>query len=241
MSPAIPFYTHILIFIICGILTWFIFYALNYALNEIKAIQITRKKYFLFTALIISGWLAITAFIALNGTLLDFVSVPPKIILLIIPPVLAISYLSNSERVNKLIESIPVSWFVYIQSFRILLELMLWLLFISNVIPVQMTFEGLNYDVLTGLSAPLIGYYCLTINKWPRIAAVLWNIAGLLLVTNIFIVSVLSTPTPMRQFFNEPANTMIAYFPNVWIAAFIVPFAYFMHILSLKQIIKFGK
>lgn len=241
MNPEIPFYTHILVLLICGILLWFIFYSLNYALNKIKAIRITRKKYFIFTALIISGWLAITSVIAFNGTLLDFSSTPPKIILLVIPPVLAISYLSNSERVNRLIEVIPSSWLVYIQSFRIIMELLLWFLFISKVIPVQMTFEGLNYDVLTGLSAPLIGYYCLTLNKWPRIAAVLWNFAGLLLVTNIFIVSVLSAPTPMRQFLNEPANTMIAYFPYVWIAAFIVPFAYFMHILSLKQIIKFGK
>lgn len=241
MNPSIPFYTDIIMYIITGILVWFIFYSLNYALNEIKAIQIIRKKYFIMTALIISGWLIITAVTAFNGTLLDFTSAPPKIILLIIPPVLAISYLSNSTRVNKLIEVIPSSWFVYIQSFRVLMELLLWLLYTAGVIPVQMTFEGLNYDVLTGLSAPLIGYYCLTVNKWPRITAVLWNIAGLLLVTNIFIVSVISTPSPMRQFFNEPANTMIAYFPNVWIAAFIVPFAYFIHILSLKQIIKFNK
>lgn len=241
MNPSTPFYTDIITFIICGILIWFIFYSLNYALNEIKALQLTRKKYFIITALIISGWLTVTAVIAFNGTLLDFTSTPPKLILLIIPPVLAIIYLSNSQRVNSLIEIIPSSWFVYIQSFRILMELLLWMLFAKNIIPVQMTFEGLNYDVLTGLSAPLIGYYCLTLNKWPRIAAVLWNIAGLLLVTNIFIISVLSTPTPMRQFLNEPANTMIAYFPNVWIAAFIVPFAYFIHILSLKQLIKFGK
>lgn len=241
MNPSIPLYSDILILIITGILIWFIFFSLNFALNEIKAIQITFKKYFIITAIIISGWLLLTAIIAFDGTLLDFTSTPPKIILLIIPPVLAISYLSSSARVNKLIEVIPVSWFVYIQSFRVLIELLLWLLYISNIIPVQMTFKGLNFDILTGLSAPLIGYYCLSVNKWPRVTAVLWNFAGLILVTNIFIVSVLSTPTPMRQFFNEPANTMIAYFPNVWIAAFIVPFAFFMHILSIKQIVKFGK
>jgi hypothetical protein len=119
-----------------------------------------------------------------------------------------------------------------------LVELALWLLFINNIIPVQMTFEGLNYDILIGLSALLIGYYSLSISKWPRVVALLWNFAGLLLVTNIFIIALLSTPSPLRQFFNEPANTVIAYFPFVWIAAFIVPFAYLMHILSIKQIIR---
>lgn len=104
-----------------------------------------------------------------------------------------------------------------------------------------MTFEGLNYDILTGLSAPLVAYYALSQNKWPRITAVLWNLAGLLLVTNIFLVAFLSTPGPLRQFFNEPPNTLVAYFPYVWLPAFIVPFAYLMHILSIKQIVKFNK
>ncbi|HWA06781.1 MAG TPA: hypothetical protein VG961_09550, partial [Ignavibacteria bacterium] len=138
-------------------------------------------------------------------------------------------------------KEIPSSWLVYIQSFRVLMELVLWLLFIKNIIPVQMTFEGINYDILIGTSAPLVGYYALSRNKWPRVTALLWNFAGLLLVTNIFIVAFLSAPTPLRQFFNEPSNTIVAYFPFVWIPAFIVPFAYFMHILSIKQIIKFSK
>jgi hypothetical protein len=32
---------------------------------------------------------------------------------------------------------------------------------------------------------------------------------------------------------------MAAYFPFVWIAAFIVPFAFLMHVLSIKQIMRY--
>ena len=241
MNPNIPFYIDVVLYIIVAVIIGFVFYSLRYSLTAINADDIKKKKYYALTAVLITGWLITSALVAFNGTLHDFTSTPPKLMLIVIPPVLAISYLSSSTRVNALIKEIPSSWLVYIQSFRILMELLLWLVFIRNVIPVQMTFEGVNYDILTGLSAPLIGYYCLRVNKWPRITAVLWNMAGLLLVTNIFIVALLSTPGPMRQFFNEPANTAVAYFPFVWVPAFVVPFAYLMHILSLKQILKFNK
>ena len=241
MNPYVPFYTDALLFLVLLIIIAFVFYSLKFALHSMNATAIKIKKYFIVTAVIIIGWLITSAMIAFNGTLLDFTSTPPKLMLVVLPPVLAISYLSSSTRVNSIIQEIPSSWLVYIQSFRILVEIFLWMLFARNIIPVQMTFEGSNYDILIGFSAPLIAYFSLSQNKWPRIVAVLWNFAGLLLVTNIFMVAFLSTPGPMRQFFNEPPNTLVAYFPYVWLPAFIVPFAYLMHILSLKQILKFNK
>ncbi len=241
MNPNVPFYIDAVLFIVVIIIVLFIFYSLKHALHSMDAPASKIKKYYIVTAVIITGWLVTSAMIAFNGTLFDFTSTPPKLMLIVLPPVLAISYLSSSTRVNALIQEIPSSWLIYIQSFRIPVEIFLWMLYARTIIPVQMTFEGLNYDILTGLSAPLVAYYALSQNKWPRIVAVLWNYAGLLLVTNIFLIAFLSTPGPMRQFFNEPPNTIVAYFPFVWLPAFIVPFAYLMHILSIKQIIKFNK
>ncbi len=238
MNPNIPFYITALLFLIVGLILYSIFYAVNYGLNKQEIPKPKKTRALIMTGVLLIGWLAVTAVVALRGSLLDFTSTPPRIITLIIPPVLTIIYLSNSVRVNNLLEVIPASWLVYVQSFRILMELFLWLMFMQNIIPKQMTFEGINYDVLAGLSAPLIAYYSLSEGKWPRIVAILWNIAGFLLVANITIVSILSAPGPLRQFFNEPSNTMVAYFPFVWVAAFIVPFAFLMHVLSVKQIIR---
>ncbi len=238
MNPQVPFYIEALLFLITAIIVTFILYSVRFALKSMNADKSKRFKTLLVTSLLILSWLVISSLIAFNGTLFDFTSTPPKLLLILIPPVLAISYISSSKRVNALIDEIPPSWLIYIQSFRILMELLLWLLFIKQIIPVQMTFEGINYDILTGLSAPLIAYYVFSEMKWPKVTALLWNFAGLLLVTNIFLVAFLSTPSPMRQFLNEPANTIVAYFPFVWIPAFIVPFAYLMHVLSIKQIFR---
>ena len=236
MNPTIPFYITGLILLIVLALLFCIFYALNFAF---KKLEIKKKNPVLvLTFCALFAWLIYSSAAAFNGTLLDFSSTPPKIFLIVIPASLIVIYLSISTNVNRLLTVIPAEWLVYVQSFRILMELGLWLLYTRKIIPVQMTFEGLNYDILIGLSALLIGYYTLVTEKWPRIIALLWNFAGLLLVTNIFIVSFLSTPSPLRQFFNEPANTIVSYFPFVLIPAFIVPFAYLMHILSIKQIIR---
>ena len=238
MNPQVPFYIEALLYLILAVIIFFIYYSLKHALTLMNADKSKRVKTYLVTSILISVWLVISALTALNGTLHDFTTTPPRLLLVVIPPVLAIIYISSSKRINAIIKEIPPEWFLYIQSFRVLMEVLLWLLFLKNIIPVQMTFEGINYDILIGLSAPLVAYYALSVNKWPRITALLWNLAGLLLVTNIFLVAMLSTPSPMRQFFNEPAKTLVAYFPFVWIPAFIVPFAYLMHVLSIKQLLK---
>ncbi|NTV63491.1 MAG: hypothetical protein HGA65_08145, partial [Oscillochloris sp.] len=50
-----------------------------------------------------------------------------------------------------------------------------------------------------------------------------WNIAGLALLLNIVVISVLAMPTPFRAFPDGPANTVIATPPYVWLPAFLVP------------------
>ena len=69
-----------------------------------------------------------------------------------------------------------------------------------------------------------------SIDRGLRIAA------GLLLLANIVVVAILSAPLPFRQFFNEPANTVIADFPWVWLPGVLVPVAYALHLLSWRQV-----
>jgi hypothetical protein len=121
------------------------------------------------------------------------------------------------------------------------MEIVLWLTFVDNIIPIQMTFEGLNYDILVGLTAPVVACFCFTIKKWSRTVAIIWNFFGLALLLNIVVISVLSAPVPFRVFMNEPANTFVAQLPFVWLPAFVVPVAYWMHILSLKQLLTANK
>ena len=48
-------------------------------------------------------------------------------------------------------------------------------------------------------------------------------------------------PTPVRQFMNEPANTIIATFPLIWLPGVLVPFALVGHVLGLRQLARLNQ
>jgi hypothetical protein len=56
----------------------------------------------------------------------------------------------------------------------------------------------------------------------------------MVLLLNIVVIAILSMPTPLRHFHNEPANTFIAYFPYIWLPAFLVQVALFGHLLVFR-------
>ena len=119
-----------------------------------------------------------------------------------------------------------------LQVFRGFVEVLLWLLFVQNLLPEQMTFEGRNWDILSGLTAFLAARFLLT-SKWWMI---IWNLLGLGLLINIVTIAILSMPTPIRVFNNEPANTIVTQFPFVFLPTFLVPLAYLLHFMSLRKL-----
>jgi hypothetical protein len=85
------------------------------------------------------------------------------------------------------------------QVFRVPVEWVLFALHRDGVAPVQMSFEGWNFDVLTGLSAPFVAWLAAR-GVVGRRGLLAWNCAGLALLANIVGIAVLSTPTPLRAF-----------------------------------------
>jgi len=63
-----------------------------------------------------------------------------------------------------------------------------------------------------------------------------WNIVGTLLLANILTVAILSAPTPLRVFHNEPANVWIADAPWVWLPSVFVLAAILGHVLVYRRL-----
>ena len=186
------------------------------------------------TALAVDGWLGVTAVLAAAGLFTDFSRIPPRIVVALAPPLLVIIWLCRSAAVGRLLDEIPAAWLVYPQAFRILMELILWQLYVAGAIPAIMTFEGRNVDILVGLTAPLIAWRCLA---GRARAAVWWNVAGILILLNVVVHAQLSTPT-FRVFITQPPVTFIAYVPWIWLPAFLVPLAWALHALSIRQLLR---
>ncbi len=196
-----------------------------------------RNRVVTATALGLAAWLAFTAALALTGLAGDFSAFPPPVMpLVLLPPLVASLVLTFSGKFGAVLRHVPVQWLLYLQSFRVAVEVLLWALHGQGLVPVQMTFEGLNFDVLTGLTAPLAAYLLTARPRWRRPILLGWNVMGLALLITIVVISILSLPTPLRAFPNEPANTIVTRFPFIWLPGFLVPLAYTLHFFALRKI-----
>lgn len=217
-------------------LLYFLIRGLKHAFSKLAFSQNKQRKLLYFTSAGLTCWLGILTALSFLGIFEDFSILPPRIFIATIPAIVFITSLLFSKAFFRVIAQIPPAWLIYIQSFRIVLELVLWMGLLAGFVPFQMTFEGLNFDIVVGITALMGGFVFFARGRFRQLEAFIWNLFGIMLLINIVTIAVLSTPSPFRVFFNEPANTFIAYFPFIWIPGFLVPFALAMHLFSLKQI-----
>jgi uncharacterized membrane protein YhdT len=193
-----------------------------------------KKRIFNGTLISLIGWAVATFVLSWSGFLSDFSTFPPKMTIILVIPLITIIWTVRTKEVKEILLHTPPESIIWIQSFRIVVEILIWRLFVDNLAPIQMTFEGRNFDILSGLTALVVAY--LVANKKISSKLVIaWNFACLALLLNIVTIAILSMPTPFRIFMNEPSNTIVARFPIVWLPALLVPLAYGLHFLSLRQ------
>lgn len=123
---------------------------------------------------------------------------------------------------------------VVFQAFRIPVELLLHRLYVEGTIPVQMTYAGINFDIVSGITAALLGIWLLRGGATPRWLLWGWNCLGLGLLLTIVVVAILSTPAPFRQFTDGPANRLPGMFPYVWLPTVLVQSALAGHLLVFR-------
>jgi len=183
------------------------------------------------------GWLAVTGSLAIKGFFGEWGRLPPRLLPAALVPVIGgLLFLSYSRQTRALLASTPLQWPIYLQSFRILMEIILWLLYVQHRAPAIMTFEGRNVDILVGLTAIPVAYFCFVRKAWPRQVALWWNAISVLVLLNVVVHAQLSTPSPFRVFLTDPPVTFIGEWPYIWLPGFLVPLAWLLHAASIIQI-----
>ena len=202
--------------------------------NLEKSIQ---NKLFFGTVFILVTWIGFLTILSINGFFTDFSKLPPRPALAMLLPLPIIMLIAFSKTGTRLLQTVPSHWLVFMQSFRIVVELLLLFAFMAGKLPVQMTFEGKNFDVVTGVLALPVGYLLARKKSYASKLGIAFNIVGIILLVNILVIAVLSMPTSIRYFMNEPSNTLVGQFPFILLPGVLVPIAYTMHIFSLRQLL----
>ena len=100
-------------------------------------------------------WL-LQSLVALRGFYLVTDSWPPRLLLVLLPSALVIATLFLTTAGRRFLDGLQLDRLTLLHLVRIPVELVLWRLFLHRAVPQLMTFEGRNWDILLGLSAPII-------------------------------------------------------------------------------------
>jgi hypothetical protein len=212
-----------LLFIITALIAMLLFYLAS-----------NRNKF--IVGLII--FLAITqALLASTGFFLNSVSMPPRLFFVIGPSLLLIIICFSTSKGSTFLNQLNYTTLNLIHLLRIPVEICLFYLFGLGLVPESMTFEGRNFDILSGLTAPFIVYFGYYKKILSNKVLLLWNLVCLGLVLQVVITGVLSAPSPVQQFSFEQPNIAVLVFPYVWLPGMIVPLVLFTHLASIRKIL----
>jgi hypothetical protein len=183
--------------------------------------------------LIAIGWLLLQAIVALTGFYTDTSALPPRMILLVMPPMILIVVLFVTKKGRSFIQSIKLEWLVLASIIRLPVEFVLLWLAIQGVVPYLMTFEGSNFDIISGITAPLVWYFMFYKKHFNRSIFIAWNLLCIGLLLNVVIRALLSVPTPFQKFAFSQPNIGILYYPYVWLPGFLVPLVLFAGLVGI--------
>ena len=193
-----------------------------------------KSKIFLLIAFL---WMSFQMILGLTEFYLDGLSLPPRFLLLLLPPILLAIAMFTTKKGKIFIETLYLKQLTLIQTIRAGLEIILFDLYLAKAVPEIMTFEGRNFDIISGLTAPVVYYYGFIKKSMNRTAMITWNVISLALALNIVFTAILSAQTPFQQFGFEQPNIAVAYFPFNWLPSVVVPILLFSQLVSIRQLL----
>jgi hypothetical protein len=188
--------------------------------------------------LIIAVWMIFQSLIAATGFFAVVDTVPPRLMILIALPLAGIATTFFTRKGRSLIDSFDIKTLTFLHTIRIAIEMVLFWLFINKTIPQLMTFEGRNFDLLSGISAPLVYYFGFVKRKLAPKQILVWNFICLAILLFTVSNAIFSAPTPFQKFAFDQPTIAVLYFPFVWLPGIVVPLVVFSHLITIRALMK---
>ena len=231
MSPDLSTLAFVIIpVLLAAALTWGVA-AASRRLGESRA---TRRRAVTVTVVGSIAWMSATWIAAASGALRQWQATPPPFAVMV-AGIFALSVaIACTPYGRRLATGLPLWALVAVQGFRLPLELAMHEMYERGVMPVQMSYEGVNYDIFTGTTALVVAAIVKRGGR-GRVTVALWNVLGLALLLNVMTVGILSTPR-FGYFGPGRLNEWVADPPYVWLPAVMVLAALAGHLLIFRAL-----
>lgn len=187
--------------------------------------------------LFVLGWTALQVALGLAGFYQDTVSLPPRtMVLAVLPTVIGIVVLFNTASGRAAVDRLDLRTLTWLHLIRIPVEVVLWLLVHRQLLSESMSVGGTNFDVLSGLSAPVVALLAFRNGQVNRRLLRIWNWICLLLLANVVITASLAIPSPIQQHSFDQPNIAVLYFPFNLLPSVVVPLVLLAHLAALRRL-----
>ncbi len=183
-------------------------------------------------------WAGIAGVLASSGVLARFDARPQPMAMFMVAVLIVGAATGASSWGAVIAARAPLFAIVLSQAFRLPLELAMHDAATRGIMPVELSFAGYNFDIVTGALAVVVGGLAV-FNKAPRALLWTWNIVGIAALVVIVVVAVASSPL-LHAFGTEPAhlNTWVTQVPYVWLPSILVAFAIAGHIVMTRALLQ---
>jgi energy-coupling factor transporter transmembrane protein EcfT len=169
-----------------------------------------------------------------SGILREWARRPPPFLVMMVICFALTLWLAFSPVGTAMADRLPLAWLIAAQVFRLPLELVMHNAAVEGVMPVQMSYSGDNFDVLTGISAIPIAWLVHR-GIGGRGLAIAWNVLGSVLLLVIVTIAIRSAPM-IQAYGPDRLNSWVGYPPFVWLPGILVQAALLGHVLVWRKL-----
>lgn len=186
-------------------------------------------------ALVLLAWIIFQSTLALNGWYMNRTATPPHMIFPVIVTFSLMTLAFATPRGRRFIGGLSPFALTLLHVIRIPVEICLYWLAYYKQVPWSMTFYGHNYDIVFGITAPIIAWFGIRKRRIPTRLIQAWNVAGIISLLIIIVTAFGAAPSPLQSWDFQQPNYAVLHFPFIWLPSVIVPLVLFAHIAILTH------
>ena len=184
-----------------------------------------------------SGWGLLHLLLLKAGFYADTTSLPPRPAALLAPMVLLILAMVLLPAGRRWMQRVDIMALVLLNAARIPVEIVLHEGWQAGLAPRDMTYAGLNYDIVSGITAVVLAGLLRVRPGTSRGLLIGWNLLCLALVLNIVVIAVLSIEGPLQRINFDQPNLLVLQSPYVLLPALVVPVVLWSHAAMLVKLL----